>query len=191
MKKILLIILLVLAGCSGVPESKSESLKSETEADQPKGEFSFTLDDFIEEYNKQINKGHYDDKEKIPSHLQKDSEFFEVNGGYIHILAKESDSNNGYKDYTLSSIHDKDKNLKGIDLRIRTAFNKDKVLNFSSTGTLAGYKLVKTLNFEEEALQTALKEANPEYSVSNEICELTLKYQLKKKTILIEIRPPK
>ena len=49
---------------------------------------------------------------------------------------------------------------------------------------------MKTLNFEEETLQTAIKKADPEFSISNEICKLTLKYQLEKNSLMIEIRPP-
>ena len=64
-------------------------------------------------------------------------------------------------------------------------------MNWSSTGTLAVYRLLDTLNFEEETLEAALKEANPNYTTSNKICKLTLKIQLNKNSILIEIRPPK
>ncbi|MEC2310576.1 hypothetical protein [Bacillus atrophaeus] len=196
MKKLFLIMFLVLAGCSSAPQNKSESTSAEskekTEAVETKDGFNFTLDEFIGEYNNQIDKGIYDGKEKIPSHLQKDEEFLKVDGGsYIHTLAKEADNDTEHKGYILLSIHNKDKELTGINLRISTAINKDKVLNFSSTGTLAGYKLMKTLNFKEEILQTALKEANPEYSISNEVCKLRLKYELKKNAIIIEIRPPK
>ncbi|MCY8353603.1 hypothetical protein MOD14_05385 [Bacillus haynesii] len=53
------------------------------------------------------------------------------------------------------------------------------------------YRLLETLNFEEETLEAALKEANPNYTTSNKICKLTLKIQLNKNSILIEIRPPK
>jgi hypothetical protein len=186
----------VLAGCSSAPQHKTDSnsaaAEENTESIETKGGFNFTLDEFVDEYNNQIDKGIYDGKEKIPSHLQKNEEFFKLDGGsYVHILAKETDNDTKHKGYTLSSIHNKDKELTGINFRISTAFDKDNVLNFSSTGTLAGYKLMKTLNFEEETLQTALKEANPEYSISNEVCKLTLKYELEKNAIIIEIRPPK
>ncbi|KND05443.1 hypothetical protein BHT95_19155 [Bacillus paralicheniformis] len=196
MKKILLVLFLVLAGCSSAPQNKTDNqtatAEEKTETTEAKSDFSFTLNEFIDEYNKQIDNGIYDGKEKIPSHLQKDEDFFKVDGGsYVQILAKETDNDAEHKSYTLSSIHNKDKELMGINFRISTAFDKDKVLHFSSTGTLAGYKLMKTLNFEEETLQTAFKEADPEYSISNEICNLTLKYQLKKSAIIIEIRPPK
>lgn len=185
MKKLFLVIFLVLAGCSSAPQNKTDNQTAETEEKtesvEPKGGFNFSLDEFIDEYNNQIDNGVYDGKEKIPSHLQKDEKFFKLDGGsYAHILAKEADNDTEHKGYILSSIHNKNKELTGINFRISTAVNKDKVLNFSSTGTLAGYKLMKALNFKEETLQTALKKANPEYSVSNEICKLTLKYQLKK-----------
>lgn len=196
MKKILLVLFLVLAGCSSAPPNKTDNqtatAEEKTEAAETKRKFNFTLDEFIDEYNNQIDNGVYDGKEKIPSHLQKDEDFFKIDGGsYVQILAKETDNDAELKGYTLSSIHNKDKELTGINFRISTALDKDKVLHFSSTGTLAGYKLMKTLNFEEETLQTAFKEADPEYSISNDICNLTLKYQLKKNAIIIEIRPPK
>ncbi|UZN54118.1 hypothetical protein [Bacillus paralicheniformis] len=196
MKKIFLVLFLVLAGCSSAPQNKAENqaatAEEKTETTEAKSNFGFTLNEFIDEYNRQIDNGIYDGKEKIPSHLQKNEDFFKVDGGnYVQILAKETDNDPELKGYTLSSIHNKDKELTGINFRINTSFDKDKVLHFSSTGTLAGYKLMKTLNFEEETLQTAFKEADPEYTISNEICNLTLKYQLKKNAIIIEIRPPK
>lgn len=196
MKKILLVLFLVLAGCSSAPQNKTDNqtatAEEKTEVAETKSTFNFTLDEFIDEYNKHIDNGIYDGKEKIPSHIQKDEDFFKGDGGsYVQILSKETDNDEEHKGYTLSSIHNKDKELTGINFRISTAFDKDKVLHLSSTGTLAGYKLMKTLNFEEGTLQTAFKEANPEYSISNEVCNLTLKYQLKKNAIVIEIRPPK
>ncbi|MED2945545.1 hypothetical protein P4282_24405 [Bacillus swezeyi] len=197
MKKILLVLFLVLAGCSSAPQNNTDGQEStadeeKTETTEEKSDFGFTLNEFIDEYNKQIDNGIYDGKEKIPSHLQKDDGFFKVDGGsYVHILAKETDNDAEHKGYTLSSIHNKNKELTGINFRISTAFDKDKVLHLSSTGTLAGYKLMKTINFEEGTLQTAFKEADPEYSISNEVCNLTLKYQLEKNAIMIEIRPLK
>ncbi|MCY8100894.1 hypothetical protein [Bacillus haynesii] len=195
MKKLFLILFLVLAGCSNAHQNKTDSqtvtAAEKTESFKTKVEFNFTLDEFIDEYNNQIDKGVYDGKETVPSHIQKDEEFFKLDGeSYVHVLAKETDNDTKHKGYTLSSIHNKDKDLTGINFRISTAFDKAKVLNLSRTGTLAGYKLMKTLNFEEETLQTAIKKADPEYSISNEICKLTLKYQLKKNSLMIEIRPP-
>ena len=143
MKKLFLVIFLVLAGCSSAPQNKTDNQTAETEEKtesvEPKGGFNFSLDEFIDEYNNQIDNG----KEKIPSHLQKDEKFFKLDGGsYAHILAKEADNDTEHKGYILSSIHNKNKELTGINFRISTAVNKDKVLNFSSTGTLAGYKLM-------------------------------------------------
>jgi len=196
MKKILLVLFLVLAGCSSAPQNKTNdqtaAAEEKTETTEAKSDFGFTLNEFIDEYNKHIDNGIYDGKEKIPSHLQKDEDFFKIDGGsYVHILAKEADNDEKHKGYILSSIHNKDKELAGIDLRVYTTVDKDKVMNWSSTGTLAVYRLLDTLNFEEETLEAALKEANPNYTTSNKICKLTLKIQLNKNSILIEIRPPK
>nr|WP_252400953.1 hypothetical protein [Bacillus subtilis] len=125
MKKILLVLFLVLAGCSSAPQNKTDdqtaTAEEKTEVAEINSKFNFTLDEFIDEYNNQIDNGVYDGKKKIPSHLQKDEDFFKIDGGsYVHILAKEADNDGEHKGYILSSIHNKDKELAGIDLRVYT-----------------------------------------------------------------------
>jgi hypothetical protein len=128
--------------------TKQLQLKKKQKPAEAKSDFGFTLNKFIDEYNKQIDNGIYDSKKKIPSHLQNDEDFFKIDGGsYVHILAKEADNDEKHKGYILSSIHNKDKELAGIELRVYTTVDNEKVMNMSSTGTLAVYKLLDILNF--------------------------------------------
>ncbi|AIM17466.1 hypothetical protein HW35_15520 [Bacillus sp. X1(2014)] len=50
--------------------TKQLQLKKKQKPAEAKSDFGFTLNKFIDEYNKQIDNGIYDSKKKIPSHLQ-------------------------------------------------------------------------------------------------------------------------
>lgn len=191
MKKILLVLFLVLAGCSSAPQNKTDNqtaaAEEKTETTEEKSDFGFTLNEFIDEYNKNIDSIDMDVIEEPLSKLDKDGELNETKENFVQILANEKDNSNTDRDYTISGMFNKQDVLTGINL----ISNSDDYSKPSMKGMGAAYILFVTMGFSQDDLNKALKEADPDYSLSNDICDLTLKLRPNFKMFIIEIRPPK
>ncbi|MGO4964703.1 hypothetical protein [Bacillus paralicheniformis] len=191
MKKILLVLFLVLAGCSSAPQNKTDNqtatAEEKTETTEAKSDFGFTLNEFIDEYNKNIDSIDMDVIEEPLSRLDKDGELNETKENFVQILANEKDNSNTDRDYIISGMFNKQDVLTGINL----ISNSDDYSKPSMKGMGAAYILFVTMGFSQDDLNKALKEADPDYSLSNDICELTLKLRPNFKMFIIEIRPPK
>ncbi|MBU8701198.1 Phage protein [Bacillus paralicheniformis] len=191
MKKILLVLFLVLAGCSSAPQNKTDdqtaTAEEKTETTEEKSDFGFTLNEFIDEYNKNIDSIDMDVIEEPLSKLDKDGELNETKENFVQILANEKDNSNTDRDYTISGMFNKQDVLTGINL----ISNSDDYSKPSMKGMGAAYILFVTMGFSQDDLNKALKEADPDYSLSNDICDLTLKLRPNFKMFIIEIRPPK
>lgn len=191
MKKILLVLFLVLAGCSSAPQNKTDNqtaaAEEKTETTEAKSDFGFTLNEFIDEYNKNIDSIDMDVIEEPLSKLDKDGELNETKENFVQILANEKDNSNTDRDYTISGMFNKQDVLTGINL----ISNSDDYSKPSMKGMGAAYILFVTMGFSQDDLNKALKEADPDYSLSNDICDLTLKLRPNFKMFIIEIRPPK
>lgn len=191
MKKILLVLFLVLAGCSSAPQNKTDNqtatAEEKTETTEAKSDFGFTLNEFIDEYNKNIDSIDMDVIEEPLSRLDKDGELNETKENFVQILANEKDNSNTDRDYIISGMFNKQDVLTGINL----ISNSDDYSKPSMKGMGAAYILFVTMGFSQDDLNKALKEADPDYSLSNDICDLTLKLRPNFKMFIIEIRPPK
>ncbi|MFP7360998.1 hypothetical protein [Bacillus paralicheniformis] len=191
MKKILLVLFLVLAGCSSAPQNKTDNqtatVEEKTEATESKSDFGFTLNEFIDEYNKNIDSIDMDVIEEPLSRLDKDGELNETKENFVQILANEKDNSNTDRDYIISGMFNKQDVLTGINL----ISNSDDYSKPSKKGMGAAYILFVTMGFSQDDLNKALKEADPDYSLSNDICGLKLKLRPNFKMFIIEIRPPK
>ncbi|MED1659616.1 hypothetical protein [Bacillus licheniformis] len=191
MKKILLVLFLVLAGCNSAPQNKTDNqtatAEEKTETTEAKSDFGFTLNEFIDEYNKNIDSIDMDVIEEPLSRLDKDGELNETKENFVQILANEKDNSNTDRDYIISGMFNKQDVLTGINL----ISNSDDYSKPSMKGMGAAYILFVTMGFSQDDLNKALKEADPDYSLSNDICDLTLKLRPNFKMFIIEIRPPK
>ncbi|QHZ47015.1 MULTISPECIES: hypothetical protein [Bacillus] len=191
MKKILLVLFLVLAGCSSAPQNKTDdqtaAAEEKTETTEAKSDFGFTLNEFIDEYNKNIDSIDMDVIEEPLSRLDKDGELNETKENFVQILANEKDNSNTDRDYIISGMFNKQDVLTGINL----ISNSDDYSKPSMKGMGAAYILFVTMGFSQDDLNKALKEADPDYSLSNDICDLTLKLRPNFKMFIIEIRPLK
>ncbi|MGU9502778.1 hypothetical protein [Bacillus paralicheniformis] len=181
----------MLAGCSSAPQNKTDNqtaaAEEKTETAEAKSDFGFTLNEFIDEYNKNIDSIDMDVIEEPLSRLDKDGELNETKENFVQILANEKDSSNTDRDYIISGMFNKQDVLTGINL----ISNSDDYSKPSMKGMGAAYILFVTMGFSQDDLNKALKEADPDYSLSNDICDLTLKLRPNFKMFIIEIRPPK
>ncbi|MEN2449978.1 hypothetical protein ABC970_12980 [Bacillus licheniformis] len=191
MKKILLVLFLVLAGCSSAPQNKTDTnstaAEEKKESVEAKSEFGFTLNEFIDEYNTNIDSIDMSVIEEPLSRLDSNREINETDDNFVQVLAKEEDNANPDRDYIISGMYNKDNVLTGINF----VSQSDDYSKASQKGMGAAYILFVTLGFSQDDLNKALKEADPDYSLSNDICDLTLKIRPNFKMFIIEIRPPK
>ncbi|MEC0804120.1 hypothetical protein P8883_07490 [Bacillus atrophaeus] len=187
MKKLLFVLLLGLSGCGGV-DAGSQSTDKQVLPGEEKNVFVFSLDQFIDEYNNNIDNIH-DDVEKRPSHLITDDEFYKTaKNNYVNVFVKEVD-NDSEKSYKIAGLYDKDKILTGMNISVDLIPDKDKIFKPSKKGTRAVYSMLKSLGFEEDTLQKALEKADPVYSVSNDICVMKFILQPSEHKYIIEFKP--
>ncbi|WP_241503574.1 hypothetical protein [Bacillus safensis] len=182
----------MLAGCSSAPQNKADNERATAEENaesiQTKSEFGFTLNEFIDEYNANIDT--IIDMSVIEeplSRLDSSRELNETDGNFVQVLAKEEDNANPDRNYKISGMYNKDNFLTGINFVAQS----DEYSTTSQKGMGAAYILFVTLGFSQDDLNKALKEADPDYSLSNDICDLTLKIRPNFKMFIIEILPPK
>ncbi|MGE6628589.1 hypothetical protein [Bacillus pumilus] len=185
----LLFCITLLSGCSSVPQNKADNQpatgEEKTESFEEKSEFGFTLNEFIDEYNTNIDSIDMSFIEEPLSRLDSSREINETDDNFVQVLVKEEDNANPDRDYKISGLYNKDNILTGINFASRS----DEYSKASQKGMGAAYILFVTLGFSQDDLNKALKEADPDYSLSNDICELTLK--IRPKMFIIEILPPK
>ncbi|TWO94542.1 hypothetical protein EUA41_19715 [Bacillus velezensis] len=189
MRKILLILFLALSGCSSASQSENDNqgTTKNTEKNEVKSEFGFTLNEFINEYNKGLENNHMSAMEEPISKLDGSGEIKQTQSNFVQVLAQEKDNANPDRNYIISGMYNKDGVLSGINLLSQS----DENFKASQKGLGAAYILFTTFGFNQEDLNRALKEADPDYSFTNDVCVLTLKMRPSFKAFIIEIRPPK
>ncbi|PCK23512.1 hypothetical protein CEY02_00785 [Bacillus pumilus] len=108
MKKILLVLFLVLAGCNSAPQNKADNqtatAEEKTESVEAKSEFGFTLNDFIDEYNTNLDSIDMSVIEEPLSRLDSSREINETDDNFVQVLAKEEDNDNPDRDYIISGL---------------------------------------------------------------------------------------
>ncbi|ADM37942.1 hypothetical protein ACT3UT_14270 [Bacillus spizizenii ATCC 6633 = JCM 2499] len=184
MKKYLLALIIILSGCSNVTNTES------ADAYDNKNNFNaIPFEQFIKGYNTNIDQIH-DDKEKHPSHIVADDHFKKVNKNrYINTLVKESDYDSD-KSYLIEGIFDENKNLIEIKAKVDMPTDKHSIFVPSRKGVQAARALLKTLDFDEDTLDHAFENANPDYSETNNLYRVTcsLMPEEKKFTLTFQLK---
>jgi hypothetical protein len=143
LKKIIMtaFVLLLITGCN----SKATTEKTESKNTDS---FPISLDNFVEEYNKNLDvlkeSGTVD---HIPSHIDLDEigEFKkEKNNVYTRELIKESDDIPG-QGYDINAWYNKDKKLTGLNLTTMS-INKE----FSPKGIVSATVMLRSLGLDEK-----------------------------------------
>jgi hypothetical protein len=142
LKKIVMtaLFLLLVAGCSS---------KATTERTESKGTDSFpiSLEEFVNEYNKNLDTLKNNNFEVIPSHLDlKNIGGFkkEKNGSYTRKLIKEPDDTPG-QGYGINAWYNKDKKLTGLNLTTMST-NEE----FSPKGIISATVMLRSLGLDEK-----------------------------------------
>ncbi|RDE19247.1 hypothetical protein [Parageobacillus thermoglucosidasius] len=148
MKKIVMtaFVLLLIAGCS----SKASTEKTETNNTDS---FPISLEEFVNEYNKNLDTLKDNNFEVIPSYLDLKSagEFKkEKNGSYVRELIREPDNTPG-QGYSIDAWYNKDKKLKGLALSTLSINDQ-----FSQKGIVSATVMLKSLGLDGKQLSNFL-----------------------------------
>jgi hypothetical protein len=165
MKKIIfaLLILFLITGCSkNTTTNKTELTNTDS--------FPISLEEFVKEYNKNLDRLKDNNFEHIPSHLDlKNLGKFEKqkNGYYVRKLIKEPDDKPG-KVYAINAWYDKDKKFNGLNLTTMSINDE-----FSSKGIVSATVMLRSLGLDGKRIsnffdgnENELEYTEGEYHVS-------------------------
>jgi hypothetical protein len=142
LKKIIMtaFVLLIIAGCSNkATTEKAESKNTDS--------FPISLEEFVNEYNKNLDTLKDNNFKVIPSHLNLNNlgEFQkEKNGSYVRELIKEPDDTPG-QGYSIDAWYNKDKKLKGLALSTLSINDQ-----FSQKGIVSATIMLRSLGLDEK-----------------------------------------
>jgi hypothetical protein len=135
-------VLLLIAGCSSKATPKNTESKN-TDS------FPISLEEFVNEYNKNLDTLENSNFKNLPSHLDlKNIGKFkkEKNESYTRELIKEPDNNPG-QGYSIDAWYNKDKQLNGLNLTTMS-INKE----FSPKGIVSATVMLRSLGLDGKQL---------------------------------------
>ncbi|MCY8438858.1 hypothetical protein MOC93_19410 [Bacillus haynesii] len=193
MKKIILVLFLVLAGCSSAPQNKTDNqtatAEEKTETNDRSTEDLFKTEDtklkkIVSEYNQKIDDLNWKDTRPQKIKLTDIGEpIKEGNGDYTRELISEKDNSNTAI-YTVRAINEEDGTFKGV--RVFTSSDNGKA-SPKGMGSMMTFLLISDSSIDD--LTNFLNSSETEKDLSNDNYDINISIDSSLNAFTLKINP--